>query len=186
MNIYLIKDGQNSGPYSESEVMARVQDGRYSKTDLALCEGCDEPMPLIEILCSISGSEPLGSNPALVADELRPIAENYSKLFLVAACWLVFCFLPVSGALEHICYLVIFGAWMRFGWRLSRALQRNQWLWVIMTLIPLANIYALVQILRAAAKVLKSKGIVPTPWIGFIAPAPAQPESHCQPRSLWD
>src|SRR5438105_12051599 len=121
MNIYLIKDGKNAGPYSDSEVMARVKDGRYAKNDLAWCEGYEAPVPLIEILCEALPTQPLPASDGFSPEELRIVADNYPKLFIAAACWLIFCFLPVSGLLEHVCYLLIFGSWIRFGWRLSGA-----------------------------------------------------------------
>jgi len=159
MNIYLIKDGQNAGPYSESEVMTRIKSGAYAKTDLAWAEGCPQPVPLIEILCAASSPQPIQADAKFSADELRMIAENYRNLLGVAVCWLVACFIPMPDSVERVCFLVMAGMWIRFGWRLSGALRQNQWVCVVWSLIPLANIYALVRILRAAARTLKSNGI---------------------------
>jgi hypothetical protein len=46
MNIYLIKNGQNAGPYSEPEIMSRVRAGSYTLDDLAWFEGCAGPVSL--------------------------------------------------------------------------------------------------------------------------------------------
>lgn len=184
MNIYLIKDGQNAGPYSESEVMARVKDGRYSKTDLAWCEGFTSAMPLIEILCGTATSQPLPACEAFSVDELRLIAKNFRNLLAVAACWFVFCFMPMPDSLERICFLAITGAWIRFGWRLASGLRQKPWTWVLLSLIPLVNLYALVRILRAAAKTLKDNGI-PVGFMGADPVALAQlvQQESIQPRA---
>lgn len=187
MDIYLIKDSVNAGPYSESEVMARVRDGRYAKTDLAWTEGFAAPVPLIDFLCRPSAQEAAPTKPVITrptqkeeaysADDLLAIADNYKNLLRVALCWLVLLFIPMSETLDRICVLVILGFWIRFGWRLSGALRRNRWPWVIWTLIPLGNLYALVRILCTAARTLKANGI-PVKFFGADERALARLESN--------
>lgn len=160
MNIYLINNERYDGPYSEPEVIARVKDGRVAKTDLAWCEGLGNAMPLIEILCKLSATKPIHYPQSLSTADLRLIADNYTKLLAAFAVWLVGLFVPMSASFERLWILLLAGFWIRVGWRLSVGLQRKPWPWVIWSLIPLANIYALVQILRAAAKTLKENGIV--------------------------
>ena len=93
------------------------------------------------------------------AADLRLIADNYTKLLVVSAVWLAGLFIPMSDSFERMWILVIAGFWIRAGWRLSQGLRRKPWPWVIWSLIPLVNIFALVRILYTAAKVLKENGV---------------------------
>jgi hypothetical protein len=179
MDIYLTKNKVNAGPYSESEVMARVKDGRYSATDLAWYAGCTEPVPLIDILCNPLAAEATAPEPTITmpvttkptqkapaqnqevfsAGDLRLIAENYTTLLGVAIVWAVGLFIPMSDITARFIDLLLAGLWIRSGWRLSKGLHRRPWVWVIWSFLPLANIYALVRILCTAARTLKANAV---------------------------
>lgn len=159
MEIYVTKNGVNAGPYSETEVMARIKDGRYAKTDLAWCEGCTSAVPLIEILCNPAMVKPTQHDQPLSAAELMFIAKDYTLLLLVAVVSLVGVFIPMSDSFERLWLVLITGFWIGAGWRLSKALNKKPWVWVVWCFIPIGNLYALVRILLAAAKPLKSAGI---------------------------
>jgi len=50
MNVYLHKDGQQLGPFSESELRAHLSNGSIRDTDLAWIEGTSDWQPLSAIL----------------------------------------------------------------------------------------------------------------------------------------
>ena len=50
MDIYLHKDGQQLGPFSESELRTQLSGGRINETDLAWAEGNTDWQPLSTIL----------------------------------------------------------------------------------------------------------------------------------------
>jgi hypothetical protein len=84
--IYLIKNKVNAGPYSESEVMARVKDGRYAATDLAWYAGCTGPVPLIDILCNppVAGAispEPTITKPVTTKPAQKGTGSKSRSLF---------------------------------------------------------------------------------------------------------
>jgi hypothetical protein len=159
MNIYLLKNEQYAGPYSEPEVMSRIKAGSYAKTDLAWCEGCTGPVPLIEILCRPSATRPMPTAKAFSAKELTIIAQNYNRLLVTAVSWFLARFLPWPDLIQHLMFLTILGLWILFGWRLARALHERPWVWVIWSLLPFGNFYALIRILCTAARTLKSNGV---------------------------
>lgn len=105
--------------------MSRIKAGAYAKTDLAWCEGCTGPMPLIEILCRPSPTRPAQATEAFSAEELTIIAQNYNRLLVLTACWQAACFIPWPDTIEHAIFLVILGSWIHFGWRLSAGLRRR-------------------------------------------------------------
>jgi hypothetical protein len=158
MNIYLIKNGQNAGPYSESEVTARIRGGLYGNNDLAWCDGCNEPVPLNEVLSKLSQQQ-ASPQAGFSAAELIVIAVNSRNLLLLAVGWIAVCILPCPDYLTQTCGLVVLGCWIRFGWQLAHALHGKPWVWVVWSLIPLGNIYALVRILCTSVKTLKANGV---------------------------
>ena len=170
MNIYLIKDGQNAGPYSEPEVMSRVQAGSYTLADLAWFDGCTSPVPLAQIFARTPA---VTSRPAPApvqaatsefysAEELTQIADLQRKLLFLGLGWIAYCFVSVPESLhylEHALALVACGCWFRLGWKLARLLHEKPWVWVVFSLIPLLNFYAWGRILWTATKVLRANGI---------------------------
>ena len=53
MQIYVTRNGQQFGPYSEQEAMQYIGTGELSASDLAWCDGMPEWVPLSEIIFSI-------------------------------------------------------------------------------------------------------------------------------------
>lgn len=160
--------------------MARVKDGRYAATDLVWFDGCTGPMPLIDFLCRPDAPPATSEEPtakqqtpkvspqksvAFSAHDLRLIAENYRTLLVVTIIWAISLFIPMSDSTFRLVYVVLGCFWFRSGWQLSKGLHRKPWIWVIWSLIPLANIYAVIRILYVAAKTLKANGI-PITWYG--------------------
>lgn len=159
MNIYLIKDGQNAGPYSETEVKARIKSGAYTLNDQAWCEGCTAPVPLAQIFRPSSPRRVIATETDYSHEALSAIAENHGQLCIAAICLVAYLFVPIPESMELAGTLIIGGYIIRTGWRLTRALQRNPWVWVIWSLIPFANLYAVGRILWTSARVLKSYGL---------------------------
>jgi hypothetical protein len=171
MNIYLIKNGQNSGPYSEPEVRNRVKSGSYTLDDLAWFEGCAGPVPLAQVFAKTPHITPdptpapdlqnysAGDYPA---GELTQMADIQRKFLILGAAWLVYCFIPMPDSfepVEHIINLVALGCWFRFNWKLSRLLRKNPWVWTVLAIIPFVNFIAWGRILWLAAQTLQANGI---------------------------
>ncbi|TAL00753.1 MAG: DUF4339 domain-containing protein [Verrucomicrobia bacterium] len=166
MNIYLIKNGQNSGPYSESEVRSRVKSGSITLDDLAWFEGCTEPLPLAQVLAKTRpvtlDPTPATASQIYSAEELTQIADLYRKYLVLGAAWLAFCIIPMPESLQsvqRVIALVAVGCWLRFNWKLSRLLQKNPWAWTLLALIPIVNYIAWGRILWLAAQTLRANGI---------------------------
>lgn len=177
---YLIKNGKNAGPYSESEVMSRVQSGSYALTDLAWFEGCTEPVPIAQVFAKTPPFTPAPA-PEFVQAPLPPPAfvhtaapETYSyedlakmadlqrKLLILGVCWILYCFIPVPESLQWMQFPAVIVAtvhWIRLGWKLARLLQKNPWVWVVFSFIPLLNLCAWSRILWTAAQKLRANGI---------------------------
>jgi hypothetical protein len=186
--LYLIKNNVNAGPYSESEVMTRIKDGRYAPTDLVWFDGCIGPVPLIDFLCGpeappATAKEPTAKQPThtipshksevFSAHDLRLIAENYRTLLAVVIIWPIVALIPMPDTIFRVVDLVFSGFWFRSIWRLAKGLHKRPLVWVIGSLVPLANIYAAIRILYIAAKTLKANEI-PMSWYGPDQPTMGQ------------
>jgi len=64
MNIYLAKDGQQTGPYSVADVQRQLTEGVASPADLAFHEGLADWQPLATVLAAIAGTTPPALPPA--------------------------------------------------------------------------------------------------------------------------
>ena len=182
MNIYLFRNEQYTGPYTEAEVMSRVKSGACAKTDLAWCDGCTEPAPVIDLLCRPSATPTTPPPQVYSVEELIAIAQNYRWLLGTAIVWVVTFFVPMSESFERLWVLSLTGCWIRSGWILARSLHRRPWVWVIWSFIPLGNFYALVRILCDAARTLKANGI-PCGFFGADSLALARLQMQTAPPS---
>jgi hypothetical protein len=70
MDIFILHDGQESGPHTEKAVHDLLQQGGIAETDLAWCSGMSDWTPLREVLAS---------RPAAVSVETSPPAESTAK-----------------------------------------------------------------------------------------------------------
>ena len=50
MEIYLVQDGKETGPFPEEDVRAGLESGQFSPDTFATCQGMDEWKPLSEVL----------------------------------------------------------------------------------------------------------------------------------------
>ena len=72
MNIYLYKDGQQLGPFTESEARAHLSSGSVSETDLAWVEGNSDWQPLSTILPHVTLPQPIAPAPIPTAPVTPP------------------------------------------------------------------------------------------------------------------
>jgi hypothetical protein len=64
MQIYVAKNGQQYGPYSEQDVAGYLTSGQFSQSDLAWREGCSDWVPLAQLVSRPGGNMPPGMPPA--------------------------------------------------------------------------------------------------------------------------
>ncbi len=76
MNIYLIKNGQNAGPYTMNEVQSRLNSGAYAENDLAWYEGCGDPIPLSGVVRRVVSSTVKTQMADFSPPELKKIAQE--------------------------------------------------------------------------------------------------------------
>ncbi len=70
MNYFITRDGQQYGPYTLADLQRYVSSGEILLTDLALSEGMSEPLPVSQIIGTISVSQPpVSSGPVSLAPE---------------------------------------------------------------------------------------------------------------------
>jgi hypothetical protein len=174
MNIYLIKDGQNAGPYSETEVRSRIATGIYTLDDFAWFEGCTAPVTIGQVFAKppmvtlgptpitapVTAPVPPVTSEFHSAKELNQIADLQRNLTILGLSWIAYCFLPESyKAVAKLLGPLVLVFWLYFGWKLSRLLREQPWVWVIFSLIPLANFYAWGRIIWTATKTLRANGV---------------------------
>ena len=56
MNYFITRDGQQYGPYTLADLQRYVASGEILLTDLARSEGMSEPLPVSQIIGTISGA----------------------------------------------------------------------------------------------------------------------------------
>ncbi len=49
MQIYIYRDGQQQGPYSDEDITRYIKEGGIKRDDLAWCDGCADWMPLAKL-----------------------------------------------------------------------------------------------------------------------------------------
>ena len=80
MEIWIHRDGQFAGRFSESDIRAKIADGSFSPTDLAWNEAKSSWQPISEFLAAVpaatSTSSPASSTPAAPAKESSPATES--------------------------------------------------------------------------------------------------------------
>ena len=70
MNYFITRDGQQYGPYTLADLQRYVSSGEILLTDLALSEGMSEPLPVSQIIGTISVPQsPVSSSPVSLAPE---------------------------------------------------------------------------------------------------------------------
>lgn len=171
MNIYLIKNGQNYGPYSKSEVMTRIQSGSFSLDDLAWFEGCSGAVTIAQVL----GRTP----PPKAAPTRKPAAKNFqpSELAQIANWqkgmlaflipWFGFGFGPAPISLLWIQQIGFCGAHIGLilqCYEEAKLLRKNVWFWTLLAAIPVVNIFVVGRLFSRANKILKDNGIPVGVW----------------------
>jgi hypothetical protein len=136
MNIYLIKNGQNAGPYTETEVLARLNSGLYAATDLAWYEGCSEPIPLANLLDALKSKPTSRQSIAQSPTELAQLKQNQGAFTGAMVLLLMLAFIPLPEGIEHSVIIAASCVCLGAGWRLARSLKRKGWVWVLLLLLP--------------------------------------------------
>ena len=163
-NIYLIKNQQNCGPYTEAEVLNRVSSGENTFNDPAWCDGCAGAVPLSQIIAPPGGFAPLHELAINPATDLMEIACKKTVLTWLTVSWLVLGFGPLPTWLYSLCgvfLLCVHVAMVIVSWQLARLLQKNVGLWIGLTVVPLVNLVAVAQLIRKASSTLKTNGGLP-------------------------
>lgn len=71
MDIFVLKDGQQRGPYGVDSLRIEVSQGRYSPSDPAWYQGIEDWKPVSELLATLShDATPQGSPPAFPSREV--------------------------------------------------------------------------------------------------------------------
>jgi hypothetical protein len=158
MNIYLIKNGQNAGPYTETEVLSRLKAGIYALTDLAWYDGCQEPMPLAKVLFALKSAQANQPSGVYSPAELAQLTQNQAvftvaivSTFLLAVIPLPADFDGAGRAVGTALAFVCLGA----GWRLARSLRRKGWVWVLLLLCPFLSWLFAAYLIWVAFKTVK-------------------------------
>ncbi len=161
MNIYLIKNQQNSGPYTEAEVLKRLGAGEYTLNDTAWCDGCAGAVPLSQIIAPPVRPAQPSKLPMNRTIALTQIASTKIVLTWLTVSWLVLGFGPMPSwlaTLAVVCFWIVHVAMVIVSWQLARLMQKNVGLWIGLTVVPLVNLFAVAQLLRKASLTLKTNG----------------------------
>lgn len=158
MNIYLIKNGQNAGPYTINEVQSRLKSGVYALTDLAWYEGCEEPIPLSIVIAALSPAPATRPTASYSPAELTQLAQNNAMFIATVVLSLVLALVPLPADFEgvgHSIAVILSFVSLGFGWRLARSLRRKIWVWVLLLLIPVLSWFFAAYLVWVAFKTLK-------------------------------
>ena len=77
MEIWIHRNGQFAGRFSESDIRAKIADGSFSPADLAWNEAKSSWQPISEFLAAVPAatSAPATASPAQAAKENAPATE---------------------------------------------------------------------------------------------------------------
>lgn len=161
MNIYLIKNQQNSGPYTEAEVMNRIGAGECTLNDMAWCDGCAGAVPLSQIIAPPGRLAQPHKLPVNRTTAFIEIASRKKTVNLLAVAWVFLGIMPMPSGLlplETLGFVIVHVAIILESCQLARLLQKNVLLWFGLTLMPLVNLVAVAQLIRKASSTLKTNG----------------------------
>ncbi len=159
MKIYVEKNNEVTGPYTELEVTSRIESGEYTLNDLAWRDGYAGKVPLSKIIAPPGRFAPppkLAINPPT---DLMQIASKKKVLTWLTVSWLVFGFGPIPSSLytlDVFVVLIVHVAMVIVSWQLARLLQKNVGLWIGLTVVPLVNVFAVALLMRKATLTLKT------------------------------
>ncbi len=162
MNIYLIKNGQNAGPYTMNEVQSRLKSGAYAENDLAWYEGCGDPIPLSGVVRRVVSTRVNTPTTDFSPAELKKIAQQqkgFISTLLVYVGLMLLSTMIDLGAAERPMFLATGMMALGYGWRLIRALRKNPWIWTLLLLLPFVCWFFYARLIWLATKTLKANGI---------------------------
>jgi hypothetical protein len=106
MNYYITRDGQQYGPYTLADLQRYVSSGEVLLTDLALSEGMSEPLPVSQIIGTITVPQaPLPSSRILPASQYPDPPNLHWALVLL--------FGVISCGLFTTAWDIVQAVWMR-------------------------------------------------------------------------
>jgi hypothetical protein len=79
MNIFILTEGKETGPFSEEATQTLIEQGSVAATDLAWVSGMTDWAPLSEILPAWSGSQMAAEPPAISSEGIENDAITGEK-----------------------------------------------------------------------------------------------------------
>ncbi|MEI6351497.1 MAG: DUF4339 domain-containing protein [Verrucomicrobiota bacterium] len=119
--IYIYKDGENSGPFTRDEIFARVRQKEFSMEDLACTEGMPEWKPLAEVLSAkatmvILAERELPPAPPVIIPIDEPVPSFGTRLMETPEAEPAESADAVAG-LKRLAAVLVLGACLyQFGW----------------------------------------------------------------------
>jgi hypothetical protein len=162
MNIYIFKNEQYTGPYTTDEVQSRLKSGAFALTDLAWHEGCGDPIPLARVLRDVVSSTMKTQTTDFSPSELIKIAQQqkgFISTMLVYIGLLLLSMMIDLGSAERPMFLAVGMMCLGYGWRLTRALRKNPWIWTLLMLLPFVCWFFYARLIWTATKILKANGV---------------------------
>lgn len=106
MNYFITRDGQQYGPYILADLQRYVSSGEILLNDLALSEGMSEPLPVSQIIGTISVTQsPVSSGPVSLAPDYPDPPNLHWALVLL--------FGVISCGLFISIWDLVLAAWMK-------------------------------------------------------------------------
>jgi hypothetical protein len=106
MNYFISRDGQQYGPYTLADLQRYVSSGDVLLTDMALSEGMSEPLPVSQIIGTISVPQaPVSRGPVSLAPEYPDPPNLHWALVLL--------FVVISCGLFISVWDLVQAAWMK-------------------------------------------------------------------------
>jgi hypothetical protein len=162
MNIYLIKNQQNNGPYTKAEVMNRIGAGEFTLNDMAWCDGCAGAVPLSQIIAPPGRLAQPHKLPMNRPTAFTQIASKKKIVSLLTVPWVFLGIMPMPSwllPLETLGFLIVPIAIIIVSCQLARLLQKNVLLWFGLTLVPLVNLFAVMRLVSQASLTLKQNAV---------------------------
>ena len=161
MKIHITKDGQQHGPYSESEIQGYLNSGQFVPSDLACGEGSAVWVPLSQLITMPDSSPPLpvtlpsqtSSSGSFSDSEIIEIAKKQKIILWLILASFVAAFIPYAPIVTGILSLI-------FIYQLAISVRSTvAWLYAVLALIPLVGLIALLVVNSKATKALKGRGV---------------------------
>jgi hypothetical protein len=162
MNIYVTKNGEMVGPYSEQEAADGIDSTDFSPSDLAWCEGQSTWMPLSQILGKQMPDFPPLPGDAHSAVGLLAIARRVNSISLILEVIGALLVVPVPEDLLPCVYCALLGLHIVNvvkSYQVAGFLGKKPWPWAVVAAIPYLGEAAMLLIVGLAATTLRRNNI---------------------------